>query len=309
MRKVIIGFLLIIGLFNLSACGRFGKSYQSLLKGDWVQMANPMFEAASGDLLKVSPIEMDFNNEKEFKFNSKEKELTYPNGEKRKISFDRTGNILTVKNVENDKEIRYYRKDSNQYKDEKEILQKQVDSVNEVWEKQYQSYLQQFEKAIEGTWSNAEVNAQVDLKRDSPDPDTKLVISSPKFFIFETSFLGANRRNTMSASFDNQKITDAALKLTDTDLVNLLDESWRNSNHLEETKESLEDMTFRDLFMRLGELTLSYSVPDKQLEQDITVSAYGNTIAPNLSRINSISVISTDLTTQKYFESHLTMEK
>ena len=75
----------------------------------------------------------------------------------------------------------YYRKNSVQYKKAITPIKNNMNSVNEAWKAQNQSFLEDYEKAIAGNWSNAKGNAQVNLNHDSPDPDATLTISAPKF--------------------------------------------------------------------------------------------------------------------------------
>jgi hypothetical protein len=306
-NKIIVVAILITTFLSLSACSKLTKSESTLIKGQWELLQEPTQVTSNLKLLDFpdsSTSTLNFTKVKDYNFNEKKHELSYLKCYKYQVTFDNSGNILTLSTKK--QKITYYRKDSVQYKKAITPIKNRMDSVNEVWKTQNQSFLKEYEEAIAGNWSNAKGNAQVNLNHDSPDPDATLSISNPKFLFFDVSFTGGARDKTMSISFKNKNISDAIIKLSYSDFDTLLGHGWSSSENLIATKEKLKALTFRDLFMKLGEVTLTYSVPESKLSQDINVSAYKATVASNLTRFDECTITTRDRSTDNEFKAYLT---
>ena len=222
-NKIIVVAILITTFFSLSACSKLTKSESTLIKGQWELLQGPIQVKSNLKLLDFpnkSTSIVNFTKEKNYHFNEKKHELSYLNSYKYQTSFDISGNILTLTNKK--QKMIYYRKNSVQYKKAITPIKNNMNSVNEVWKAQNQSFLKDYEEAIAGDWSNAKGNAQVNLNHDSPDPDATLTISTPKFLFFDISFTGGARDKTMSVNFKDKNISDAAIKLSYSDFDTLL---------------------------------------------------------------------------------------
>ena len=185
------------------------------------------------------------------------------------------------------------------------MLDRRIKTINEAWLNKTQSYLAQYERAMTGTWSNSVANAQVNLKHDSPSPDAKLTLSPPKYLAFDASFSGGARDASMSVEFKQKSISDARFKFSKADLNALLGTSWDNPKQLNNTQKRIEQLTFKDLFMSLGDVTMTYKIPDSTLSQAITVSAYRAVIAPNMTQFKSCTVTTSDSHEHTSFKAYL----
>lgn len=207
IKKVVISILM-ISFISLTACGRLMKSEETLLHGEWVAVPTVEHDVMSGQLLSY-PTKDDqtklFTKKEYYHFDKKTHELIQFNLIKQKVKFDISGNILTLDDERDQKQATYYRKNSVQYQKAKQAITSRVDEINKIWHKNAQDYLQQYEIAKAGTWSNKVSNAQVDLNRDSPDPDAKLIFSKPKYSCFNVSFIGGARDQSMSTNFTDKK--------------------------------------------------------------------------------------------------------
>ena len=305
-NKIIVVAILITTFFSLSACSKLTKSESTLIKGQWELLQEPIQVTSNLKLLDFpnkSTSIVNFTKEKNYQFNEKKHKLSYLNSYKYQTTFDISGNILTLSNKK--QKMIYYRKNSVQYKKAITPIKNNMNSVNEAWKAQNQSFLKDFEEAIAGNWSNAKGNAQVNLNHDSPDPDATLTISTPKFLFFDLSFTGGARDKTMSVNFKDKNISDTAIKLSYSDFDTLLGLGWSASENLNETKEKIKKLTFRDLFMDLEEVTLAYSIPDSTLSQEITVSAYRATVSSTLTQFDECTITTRDISTDHEFKAYL----
>ncbi|WP_243994781.1 hypothetical protein [Pseudolactococcus carnosus] len=289
---------------SLSSCGKLLKSETTLLKGDWALVLDPTQADNSADLLTSGTLaakKVNFAKDTNYTFNPSQHTLTYLKQLNYKVQFDASGNILTLTDDVQKQQKYYYRQTSRQYK----TLDRRIKTINEAWLNKTQSYLAQYERAMTGTWSNSVANAQVNLKHDSPSPDAKLTLSTPKYLVFDASFFGGARDASMSVEFKQKPISDAQLKFSKADLKTLLGTSWDSPKQLNNTQKSIEQLTFKDLFMTLGDVTMAYKIPDSTLSQAITVSAYRAVIAPNMTQFKSCTVTTSDSHEHTSFKAYL----
>ena len=198
---------------SLSSCGKLLKSETTLLKGDWALVLDPTQADNSADLLTSgtrAAKKVNFAKDTNYTFNPSQHTLTYLKQLNYKVQFDASGNILTLTDDVQKQQKYYYRQTSRQYK----TLDRRIKTINEAWLNKTQSYLAQYERAMTGTWSNSVANAQVNLKHDSPSPDAKLTLSTPKYLVFDASFFGGARDASMSVEFKQKPISDAQLKFS-----------------------------------------------------------------------------------------------
>lgn len=98
------------------------------------------------------------------------------------------------------------------------------------------------------------------------------------------------------------------IKLSDGELKTLGSSSWTTPKALDEMKSKLKSVTLRDLFMKLGAVTLSYKVPGSNLVQDISVSTYQATVNQTSIHFENCGVKTTDTKTGRTFNAYLASE-
>ncbi|PCS08542.1 hypothetical protein RU86_GL001567 [Lactococcus piscium] len=280
------------------------KSETTLLKGNWILVLDPIRANNGADLLTSGNVvanQVNFTKDANYTFNPRQHTLTYLKSLNYKVKFDASGNVMTLTDDIQKQPKYYYRLASRQYK----ALDRRIKSINEAWLNKTQACLVQYETAMTGTWSNSVANAQVNLKHDSPSPDAKLTLSTPKYLGFVASFFGGARDGSMSVDFKQKAISDARFKFSKTDLERLLGSSWDNPQQLKDTQKSIEQLTFKDLFMTLGDVTMTYKIPDSTLSQAISVSAYRAVIAPNMTQFKSCTVTTSDSHEHTSFKAYL----
>lgn len=284
------------------------KSETTLLKGDWVLVLDPIRANNGADLLSSGSAlanQVNFTKNANYTFSPSKHTLTYLKYLNYKVKFDASGNVMTLTDKIQKQQKCYYRQGSHQYKQIKKTLDRRIKMINKAWLDKTQSYLAQYERAMTGTWSNSAANAQVNLKHDSPSPDAKLTLSTPKYLAFDASFFGGARDASMSVDFKQKSIYDARFNFSDEDLETLLGMAWHSPKQLNNTQKSIEQLTFKDLFMTLGDVTMTYKIPVSTLSQAITVSAYRAVIAPNMTQFKGCTVTTSDSHGHTSFKAYL----